>query len=174
MNPELKEQVLNEVDAYDIVIDVNSISNITKGWDVKMSEKGRAQYQKQSGKKSCVVGVVGNKNKGKSFILTKLAGIKLPSGHSLTTKGLSVKYPTIDQQNIVLLDTAGLETPITSSTEVYDLDKELEIKLAEEEKAFNESIKDLKDDDNSKENKIKENRFFLQNSLVLSYLVDTV
>ena len=67
MNPELKEQVLNEVDAYDIVIDVNSISNITKGWDVKMSEKGREQYQKQSGKKSCVVGVVGNKNKGKSF-----------------------------------------------------------------------------------------------------------
>ena len=172
MNPELKEQVLNEVDAYDIVIDVNSISNITKGWDVKMSEKGRAQYQKQSNKKSCVVGVVGNKNKGKSFILTKLAGIKLPSGHSLTTKGLSVKYPTIDQQNIVLLDTAGLETPITSSTEVYDLKKELDNKLAEEKKEFDESLEGLPDDDGSKERKEKEHEDNLRREILSKFTTD--
>ena len=67
MDVKLKEQVLKEIDAYDVIIDANAISNITKGWEVKMSEKGREQYQKQSGKKSCVVGVVGNKNKGKSF-----------------------------------------------------------------------------------------------------------
>ena len=172
MNPELKEQVLNEVDAYDIVIDVNSISNITKGWDVKMSEKGRQRYQEQSGKKSCVVGVVGNKNKGKSFLLTKLAGIKLPSGHSLTTKGLSVKYPTIDQQNIVLLDTAGLETPITSSTEVYDLKKELENKLAEEKKEFDESLEGLPDDDGSKERKEKEHEDNLRREILSKFTTD--
>ena len=172
MNPELKEQVLSEVDAYDIVIDVNSISNITKGWDVKMSEKGRQRYQEQSGKKSCVVGVVGNKNKGKSFLLTKLAGIKLPSGHSLTTKGLSVKYPTIDQQNIVLLDTAGLETPITSSTEVYDLKKELDNKLAEEKKEFDESLEGLPDDDGSKERKEKEHEDNLRREILSKFTTD--
>ena len=172
MDVKLKEQVLKEIDAYDVVIDVNAISNITKGWDVKMSEKGRQRYQEQSGKKSCVVGVVGNKNKGKSFLLTKLAGIKLPSGHSLTTKGLSVKYPTIDQQNIVLLDTAGLETPITSSTEVYDLKKELENKLAEEKKEFDESLEGLPDDDGSKERKEKEHEDNLRREILSKFTTD--
>ena len=96
MNAEPNEEVINEIDVYDKIIDASSLSHITKGWEVKMSEKGREQYIKQIGKESWVVGVVSNKNKGKSFLLTKLAGIKLPSGHSLTTKGLSVKYPTIN------------------------------------------------------------------------------
>ena len=77
----------NELDYYDIVID--SIENVLNGWNVRYTK----QYEAKKDAKSCVVGVVGNKNKGKSFLLEKLAGMDLPSGHSITTKGLSVKYP---------------------------------------------------------------------------------
>ena len=51
MNTKLNEHVLKEIDAYDVILDLSNITNITKGWEVKTSEKGREQYQKQSGKK---------------------------------------------------------------------------------------------------------------------------
>ena len=61
------------------------------------------------------IGVIGNSNKGKSFILSKLSKINLPSGTSIRTEGLSVKYPELDlyiNRKIALLDSAGLETPV--------------------------------------------------------------
>ena len=61
------------------------------------------------------IGVIGNSNKGKSFILSKLSKIALPSGTSIRTEGLSVKYPDCElfkNRKIALLDSAGLETPV--------------------------------------------------------------
>lgn len=171
MSKQLEETVVNEIEAYDLVIDVNSLSNITKGWSINISEKGMKNYKEKSSKKSCVVGVVGNKNKGKSFLLTKLAKIQLPSGHSLTTKGLSVKYPEIEQQNIVLLDTAGLETPITGSTEVYDLDKELKAQMALTQDEFEASIKEI-EDEKAKEDKVKEHEENLKREIISKFTTD--
>ena len=105
----------NALNYYDVVIDANSIENISNGWTVEYTDEGMKRYEAKKDAKSCVVGVVGNKNKGKSFLLTKLAGMNLPSGHSITTKGLSVKYPEDKYKNIILLDTAGLETPLTET-----------------------------------------------------------
>ena len=39
-----------------------------------------------------VVGVIGQGNRGKSFILSKVADFELPAGHNIITKGISVKY----------------------------------------------------------------------------------
>ena len=36
----------------------------------------------------------------------------MPSGPSIRTKGLSIKYPVFEDRKIVLLDSAGLETPV--------------------------------------------------------------
>ena len=77
--------------------------------------------------------------------MTKLAGMNLPSGHSITTKGLSVKYPEVKSQNIILLDTPGLETPLTE-TEYYNVEAEEE----EEDEHINEI-----ENENSKNQKIK-------------------
>ena len=80
-----------------------------------MNQKGKENYNKFKTQPVVKIGVIGNSNKGKSFILSKLSKIKLPSGASIRTEGLSIKYPEIkDNPNrkIVLLDSAGLETPV--------------------------------------------------------------
>jgi len=61
------------------------------------------------------IGIIGNSNKGKSFILSKLSKIEFPSGTSIKTEGLSIKYPDLKDfpnRRIILLDSAGLETPV--------------------------------------------------------------
>jgi len=60
------------------------------------------------------VGVAGLSNKGKSFLLQKIADIELPTGTSIKTEGLSIKCPDInsDNKNIILIDSAGSETPL--------------------------------------------------------------
>ena len=157
----------NALNYYDVVIDANSIENISNGWTVEYTDEGMKRYEAKKDAKSCVVGVVGNKNKGKSFLLTKLAGMNLPSGHSITTKGLSVKYPEDKYKNIILLDTAGLETPLTE-TEYYNVEQEMEKFIAKEKnkKEEGEKIETQKEEEedehineieneNSKNQKIK-------------------
>lgn len=166
-NPE----TMNHNEVYDLIIDVNSLSNITKGWPLNMTAEGMKRYEEKSQKKSVVVSVVGNKNKGKSFLLTKLANIVLPSGYSVTTRGLSVRYPTFDEQNIVLLDTAGTETPITQSKEVYDLEKEMSnIEKDEKYKELKESIKDL--DQETQKKKLDEFKNEKQRELLSKFTTD--
>ena len=111
---------------YDLIINIKSVKEIDKGWELKMNDKGIENYNKFKKQSVIRIGVIGNSNKGKSFILSKLSKIKLPSGASIRTEGLSVKYPEIkDNPNrkIVLLDSAGLETPVLVN-EIEDLKKE--------------------------------------------------
>ena len=66
------------------------------------------------------IGVIGNADKGKSFLLSKISKIDLPSGPSISTEGLSIKYPELEKyenRKIVLLDSAGLETPVLKETD---------------------------------------------------------
>ena len=53
-------------------------------------------------------------------MLSKLSKINLPSGSSIKTEGLSIKYPDLKDypdRRIVLLDSAGLETPVLITNE---------------------------------------------------------
>ena len=57
--------------------------------------------------------VVGNGNRGKSFILSKLTNFKVPS--SIKTEGISIKYPdmkTKDGKRIIIIDSLGFETTL--------------------------------------------------------------
>ena len=100
---------------YDIVIDIKSVKDIREGWKIKMSEKGKNNYEKYKKEKVLKIGVIGNANKGKSYILSRISKIDFPSGTSIRTEGLSIKYPELkgfENRKIVLLDSAGLETPV--------------------------------------------------------------
>ena len=80
-----------------------------------MNEKGKKQYFEFKDEKILRIGIIGNSNKGKSFLLSKISKINLPSGTSIKTEGLSVKYPDLSKykyRKIALLDSAGLETPV--------------------------------------------------------------
>ena len=108
-------------DFYDIIINIKSIKDINKGWKIKMNERGENNYKLYKNKEIIKIGVIGNANKGKSFILSKLSKINLPSGTSIRTEGLSIKYPELKDfknRKIVLLDSIGLETPILRENNV--------------------------------------------------------
>ena len=120
------------IDFYDLVIDIDAMKSLLgQGWEEEMTDKGKNIYEEKKDKPSVVVSVIGNQNKGKSWILGKISGEPIPKGYSCKTKGLSVKYPTIEKQNIILLDTAGFETPLVEN-DVYKLSKD-KSKLEEKE-----------------------------------------
>jgi len=110
---------------YDVIIKINSINNLIEGWDILMNDRGKANYQTHKTQKYVKIGVIGNENKGKSTILQKISKYKLPTGHSIKTEGLSIKYPELEEYKnlkIVLLDSAGLETPLLNK-EIYNINE---------------------------------------------------
>ena len=129
-----------EENFYDVVIDINSITSVsTEGWNIKFNPKILEKFKEEIKKKkekeekkekenkekekqeeneeqnTITLGVLGNNNKGKSFLLSRISQIKLLTGTSIETKGLSIKYPELKGykgRQIILLDSAGLETPV--------------------------------------------------------------
>ena len=163
------------IDFYDVIIDINSIKDINKGWEIKMSERAKENYQSLKKEKIIKIGVIGNSNKGKSFILSKLSKIELPSGTSIRTEGLSVKYPDLDiytNRKIVLLDSAGLETPVLKKEDdkKVKIEENAEIKT----KGDNEDLKEENIDVNKNEKELFKEKsrekliteLFLQNYII--------
>ena len=110
-----KKEEYNPKLFYDIIIYIKSINDINNGWKVEYSPRMAEKYKEFTEDKVVKIGVIGNSNKGKSFILSKISGIYLPFGTSLKTHGLSIKFPELKQypnKKIALLDSAGLETPV--------------------------------------------------------------
>ena len=125
----------NSTKIYDIIININAMKSLLdKGWQEEFPND-KSIYEEKKDKESVIVSVIGNANKGKSFILAKLSDVDLPSGFEIQTKGLSVKYPTIANKNIILLDTAGFQTPLVEN-DVYKLSEDKD--TLQEEKYLNE------------------------------------
>ena len=120
----------NATEYYDVIVCIDSIIGIESGWKVKCNEKGKELYKKMKDKELVKVGVVGLRNKGKSWLLQKFLKKTLPKGTSIKTEGLSIKYPNEEDikknRNYILLDSAGTEEPL------LDNDKNL-MKLNQDE-----------------------------------------
>ena len=110
-----KEQLDEEKGKYDIVVDINSILSLQdKGWNINYP-LGKEDYEKKVKKESIIMGVLGNRNKGKSFILAKLSGYQIKQGFSIKTEGISVKFSKTDEDDnkfLIILDSAGQEVPL--------------------------------------------------------------
>ena len=162
---EIEENIDSKMEKfYDIVICINSVKSINKeGWEVKFDEKGRKKYESHKNKDSIIIGVLGNNNKGKSFLLTRLSKIKLLSGTSINTEGLSVKYPDLKGykgRKIILLDSAGLETPVLKKTDMEN--KKIGINKVDENEKEKEKNKEFKE--NTRDKIMTE--LFLQNFII--------
>ena len=124
-NLEKKDSLLttkyNDIDPtqfYDTIIDFDSLKESCtseKGFNVLFSDKGYENYNKRKNQDAIIVGVIWNANKGKSYILSKISNEELPRGYSVTTKGISVKYPKIEVKSLIILDSAGSEAPLINS-----------------------------------------------------------
>lgn len=146
---------------YDVIIDINSILNLKEGWEVEMTKEGESKYDEFKNQELIRIGDVGNVNKGKTYVLSKLSKIKLPSGTSISTKGISVKYPDLkdnSKRKYILLDSAGLETPIKKD----DISKlRVSCENNEDNEIENDSAinNDLNENNEFQKLKIKEQKF---------------
>ena len=133
-----------------------------EGWDIKYPI-GKEDYEKKLQRESIIVGVLGNRNKGKSFILSKLSGYEIKQGFSLKTEGISVKFSEADDNKfLTILDSAGQEVPLLNSenkkieakNEKIEEKNEKEAKKEKEEKEANNKTEEK----NEKEAKTKEKK----------------
>ncbi len=101
---------------YDVIIDIDSINALKyKGWEIKYNEERKEIYEKIINEKTIKIGFLGLNNVGKSFILGLIANVIIPTGHSIATKGISIKYTEGEnksEKGICLLDSAGFDTPL--------------------------------------------------------------
>ena len=99
------------------------MQNIVKeGWEIKMNKNGYKNVENKSEKKKLVIGVIGNRNKGKSFMLQAISGEQLLTGLTINTIGLSIKY---SEDKFVLLDCAGSESPVIGEhTNLLDVSRD--------------------------------------------------
>ena len=101
---------------YDVIICIDSIIGIESGWKVRSNQIGKQLYEKMKDTPIVKIGVVGLRNKGKSWLLQKFLKKTLPKGTSIKTEGLSIKYPNEEDMNknrhYILLDSAGSEVPL--------------------------------------------------------------
>ena len=105
---------------YDIIVDIDSLRHMVKGWKVKFTEIGKKNYDIMKDEEVLIVGVVGNRNRGKSFILSKLSNVNLPDGTSIKTEGISIKYPKMEEgkkAKYILMDSAGFENALLETDE---------------------------------------------------------
>ena len=66
-----------------------------------------------------MIGVIGLGNVGKSYLLSLFLGEDLPTGDSIHTKGISIKK----SDKLIILDSEGMEAPLTKSNISKDLYK---------------------------------------------------
>jgi hypothetical protein len=129
----------NKQNLYDLEININSILGFLKGWDITFGKDGRNKYEKAKKNREKIFSVIGNKNKGKSFLLSKIVGRDLPNGFSVTTKGLSISFPT-GMDNIALFDSVGFESPLL---EIDGDEYRLKSDNEEEDKQFYKKMNEL-------------------------------
>ena len=177
--PDFGEEVNDEVNfsnkIYDMEININSILGFLRGWEIKYSKKGKERNEYAKRNQTKIFSVIGNKNRGKSFLLSKIANRPVPYGYSVTTKGLSVSFPTFD--NVALLDSVGFESPLLETDgEDYRLksDDSAYKNIYQKLDGLKKEIKDLRNKKNPDVNQVrdKENEYFRERNKFRKSLKD--
>ena len=156
-------------DFYDVVINIRSINSLStpEGWPIKWNINRKEILKNINEKKLFKIGVLGNGNMGKSFLLSRLFGEKIPSGYSIITEGLSIKHNY--EKGYTILDSAGLQTPLLKEYEKEEEKKDKKkIKLRESsiEKDFKE-YENLYKDKTQTENFIQNLILYLSDMLLI-------
>ena len=112
-------------DMYDAIFSCESIKELfNKGWKYKLSYKFIQRFYTKTPIKFCPLCVIGETNKGKTFIVNLLTGNLLKSGVEVKTEGISCKLtnfksddeintlPSLHEDKFLVFDTAGRSEPI--------------------------------------------------------------
>ena len=142
----------NESNFYDMILDFHSFEQLLKkdgndGWTANFTIEGKKRYDEsiKNANKNVVIGVVGKKNRGKSYLLGRIMDNKYyepPSGFLVTTYGISCKFPILSSNEgkkyFVTLDTAGKDNPLLQNT--FDNNENLDIKVIARDQKITEIL----------------------------------
>ena len=127
INNEEKETIYEEfctekqTEHYDMILDFNSFDQLKKkGWIAYFTPEGNKKYKSSLNRKINVIGIIGDKNRGKSFLLGRIMekqNYVPPNGFLVTTYGISCIFPKLDEKDndympLIALDTAGKDNPL--------------------------------------------------------------
>ena len=145
----MDDTIENNLKYYDMILDFESFEQliIDKCWPIYFSKnRGYDKYMNSIKNKCVVIGICGNKNRGKSFIFNKLMDIpgsdnyKMLPGFLITTVGISANFPNFknkNNNNFITLDTAGKENPLLEGKYFKDSENNL---TPEKQKNLNKEI----------------------------------
>ena len=140
-----EEPISNKKLHYDISLNFNSIKSIKEGWDLKFSEKGLKYFNTTI--KCPKIGILGNQQVGKSFILSSLFGSTYPQNPIYNTEKICIKLKQKKNKiQFMIFDSQGFNYPI--------LDIENSFKILEQNE--NNNINNI-DERKEKEKNNKEN-----------------
>ena len=109
---------------YDLVIDINSINSLkNEGWEIKYNKERKEIYHKIINEETLKIGVLGLNNVGKSYLLSKMVRVEIPTGYSIETKGISIKYSQQnkgEEKGVCILDSAGFESPLLKNEHYFE------------------------------------------------------
>ena len=143
-----KHEIIKQTkEFYDLILDFSKFDQLYKGgWKIIWGKEGKEKYEKCKKNDNVVVGVIGNKNKGKSFLLSKFINKENFSnnehGFLVTTKGISANFPILEDErenatNVITLDTAGKDNPLLDVSNNIDAPDSLQRKIYENEEIKN-------------------------------------
>ena len=133
---------------YDMQLYCESLEELKEsGWNYYVSE----QYSKYKDRKIRSIGILGESDKGKTFLLNLLVGTNLKSGINIKTIGISLKYIKLfeneknDQNDLCLLfDTAGRCEPLLVENRKEETNEELKEKVEKKARDLKMSEKFLR------------------------------
>jgi hypothetical protein len=129
-----------ESNKYDMILNFFSFEqlNIDK-LTAFFTIKGKEKYDESLNNYNIVIGVLGIKNRGKSYLLRRIMKNKdytPPSGFLITTYGISCNFPVHEAKgaHFITLDTAGKDSPLLQN----ELFKNKDIKAIGKDQKFTE------------------------------------
>ena len=105
-------------ESYDMILNFYSFKQLKDGgYRCYFTEEGNRKYKNCKNEYNIVIGILGMKNRGKSYLLGRIMQSKdynPPSGFLVTTYGISCNFPQLESKNtfFITLDTAGRDSPL--------------------------------------------------------------
>jgi hypothetical protein len=107
---------------YDVAIKIGSLNELLKGWNIKYGKNDKTKYLSMKDKKILSIGLLGLKNAGKSFIISKLLGLLNENivYENEDPDYLYVKYAQQKNSEFSFVDTPGLGRLLKESEDNED------------------------------------------------------
>jgi len=111
-------QAFNKPTDYDCIILVRSLADFAKEKRIWLLRSVCSDFAPQECQEVRIISVVGLFNKGKTFLLNKLFGLRLPSGKTQVTQGLSCVY--LKERRMLLIDSPGVQSTVSYRSDSID------------------------------------------------------